>query len=161
VPDSGFPVPGPSHEHHLPIPPRAPQGRLAVSREELVAWGERFGRAAHPGTVVAISGDLGAGKTTLVQAICRGYGVTEEVTSPTYALVHEYAAPRSRVHHLDLYRLEGEADLTNIGWDDVMASGGLVLVEWPERAGARLPGHVPIDLEHLPGDPDRRLLLAG
>ena len=161
MPDSGFPRPGPGYEHHLPIPPRAPEGALAVTRAELVAWGERFGRAAHPGTVVAISGDLGAGKTTLVQAICRGYGVTEEVTSPTYALVHEYAAPRSRVHHLDLYRLEGEADLTNIGWDDVMASGGLVLVEWPERAGARLPAHVTIDLEHLPGDADRRLLLAG
>ena len=161
MPDSGFPRPDPGHEHHLPIPPRAPEGGLAVTRAELVAWGERFGRVAHPGTVVAISGDLGAGKTTLVQAICRGYGVTEEVTSPTYALVHEYAAPRSRVHHLDLYRLEGEADLTNIGWDDVMASGGLVLVEWPERAGGRLPAHVPIDLEHLPGDADRRLLLAG
>jgi tRNA threonylcarbamoyladenosine biosynthesis protein TsaE len=85
-----------------------------------------------------------------------------EVTSPTFALVHEYAAPRSRVFHLDLYRLEREAELTNIGWFDILASGGLVLVEWPERAGALLPAdHVPIDLEHIAGDPDRRLLLAG
>ena len=159
--DSGFHRPDPDHEHHLPIPPLAPHGRLAVTRDELVAWGERFGRAAHPGTVVAIRGDLGAGKTTLAQAICRGYGVTEEVTSPTYALVHEYAAPRSHVFHLDLFRLEGEADLVNIGWDDVMASSALVIVEWPERAGALLPPHVPIDLEHLPGDDGRRLLLAG
>ena len=153
--------PADSGHGHVPIPPLAPRGRLAVTRDELVAWGERFGRAAHPGTVVAIRGDLGAGKTTLAQAICRGYGVTTEVTSPTYALVHEYESPRSPVHHLDLYRLEGEGDLTNIGWDDVMAAGSLVIVEWPERAGARLPPHVPIDLEHLPGDDGRRLLLAG
>ena len=104
---------------------------------------------------------MGAGKTTLVQAICRGYGVRDEVTSPTYALVHEYAAPRSPVYHLDLYRLRGEDELTNIGWDDVVNAHALVLVEWPERAGDRLPSHVPIDLEHLPGDDGRRLLLAG
>ena len=147
--------------HNLPIPPLAPRGRLALTREELVAWGERFGRAAQPGTVVAIRGDVGAGKTTLVQAICRGYGVRDEVTSPPYALVHEYAAPRSPVYHLDLYRLRGEDELTNIGWDDVVNAHALVLVEWPERAGDRLPSHVPIDLEHLPGDDGRRLLLAG
>ena len=126
-----------------------------------MAWGEAFGRAAHPGTVVALRGDLGAGKTTLAQAICRGYGVGQEVTSPTFALVHEYAAARSPVYHLDLYRLEGPGDLTNLGWDDIMSAPALVLVEWPDRAGPRLPAHVPIDLEHLPGDESRRLLLAG
>ena len=149
--------------HHPPIPPRADRGRLRLTREEMIAWGEAFGRAARAPLVVALSGDLGAGKTTLVQAICRGYGVTEPVTSPTYALVHEYQSPRSRVYHLDLYRLEHEEELTNIGWDDIVAdAGALVLVEWPERAGARLPAnHVPIDLEHLAGDDGRRLLLAG
>jgi tRNA threonylcarbamoyladenosine biosynthesis protein TsaE len=66
------------------------------------------------------------------------------------------------VFHLDLYRLERESELTNIGWFDILGSGGLVLVEWPERAGSLLPpDYVPIDLEHLPGDADRRLLLAG
>lgn len=129
----------------------------------MIAWGEAFGRAARPPLLVALSGDLGAGKTTLVQAICRGYGVTEPITSPTYALVHEYHAARSRVFHLDLYRLDREDELTNIGWDDIVADPhALVLVEWPERAGNRLPAaHVPIDLEHLDGDDDRRLLLAG
>lgn len=129
----------------------------------MIAWGEAFGRAVRPPLLVALSGDLGAGKTTLVQAICRGYGVTEPITSPTYALVHEYHAARSRVFHLDLYRLEHEHELTNIGWDDIVADPhALVLVEWPERAGSRLPAaHVPIDLEHLDGDDDRRLLLAG
>ena len=147
--------------HPPPIPPLASRGRLALTRDELIAWGEAFGRATTPGTVVALRGDLGAGTTTLAQAICRGYGVTQEVTSPTFALVHEYAARRSPVYHLDLYRLSGPGDLTNIGWDDIMASPALVLVEWPDRAGPRLPPHVAIDLEHLPGDDARRLLLAG
>ena len=149
--------------HRAPtVPPLASRGRLALTAAELAAWGERFGHAALPPLVVALAGDLGAGKTTLAQAICRGYGVTEPVTSPTYAIVHEYHAPRSPVFHLDLYRLEREDELTNVGWDDIMRAHALVLVEWPERAGSRLPaGHVPIDLEHVEGDPSRRLLLAG
>lgn len=148
--------------HHHVVPPLAASGRLALTEPELAAWGERFGRAAHAPLVVGLTGELGAGKTTLVRAICRGYGVDGEITSPTFALVHEYESPRSPVYHLDLYRLEHESELTNIGWDDVLSSGGLVLVEWPERAGARMPADaVPIELEHIVGDPDRRLLLAG
>ena len=149
--------------HHPLVPSLAPRSSIALTREELEGWGEAFGRAARPPLVVALSGDLGAGKTTLVQAICRGYGVTEEVTSPTYALVHQYSAPLSPVYHLDLYRLEGEQALTNIGWDEIVGdTHALVLVEWPDRAGRQLPAeHVPIDLEHLPADPDRRILLAG
>jgi tRNA threonylcarbamoyladenosine biosynthesis protein TsaE len=144
------------------VPPLARRGHLALTLSELEHWGTEFGRAAHAPLCVAIRGDLGAGKTTLVRAVCRGYGVTTEVTSPTFALVHEYAAPASRVFHLDLYRLERETELTNIGWFDILGAGGLVLVEWPERAGSLLPlDHVGIDLEHIPGDPDRRLLLAG
>lgn len=146
---------------HL-VPPRAQRGRITLDLAELRKWGEALGRSTTPPLVIALSGDLGAGKTTLAQAICAGYGVTEPVTSPTYALVHEYASPRSPVYHIDLYRLKDESELTNLGWDDILASHSLVLVEWPERAGASLPAdHVPIDLEHLPGDPDRRVLLAG
>ena len=144
------------------VPPLARRGRLALTREELEQWGRSFGLAASPPLCVAISGDLGAGKTTLVQSICRGYGVTEPVTSPTFALVHEYKAARSPVFHLDLFRIERADELTGIGWFDIAGAHALVLVEWPERAGALLPAdHVPIDLEHLEGDPARRLLLAG
>ncbi|MGQ0537619.1 MAG: tRNA (adenosine(37)-N6)-threonylcarbamoyltransferase complex ATPase subunit type 1 TsaE [Gemmatimonadaceae bacterium] len=147
--------------HHL-APERIAEGRLVLTRDELVDWGEAFGRAARAPLVVAIAGELGSGKTTLVQAICRGYGVVEQVTSPTFALVHEYAAPRSRVFHLDLFRLNGEHELARIGWDDLMSAQGLVLIEWPERAGAALPPeHVGIELQHLPNEPDRRVLLAG
>jgi tRNA threonylcarbamoyladenosine biosynthesis protein TsaE len=147
--------------HHL-VPSLAPRGRVTMTRAELVAWGESFGRAATAPLVVALAGDLGAGKTTLAQAICAGYGVTEPVTSPTFALVHRYDAPRSPVYHLDLYRLDRPSDLINIGWDEIVTSHALVIVEWPERAGDLIPPHhVPIDLEHVPSDPERRVLLAG
>jgi tRNA threonylcarbamoyladenosine biosynthesis protein TsaE len=144
------------------IPPLASHGRLAVTEPELVAWGEALGRAAQPPLLLAIAGDLGAGKTTLARAVCHGYGVEEPITSPTFALVHEYAADRSRVYHIDLYRVEGEHELTNLGWDDIVTDHALILVEWPERAGRRLPAdHVPITLQHLPDDGSRRLLYAG
>jgi tRNA threonylcarbamoyl adenosine modification protein YjeE len=88
--------------------------------------------------------------------------VIDAVTSPTFALVHEYAAPRSTVYHIDLYRLTRPEDLLALAWDEIVSASALVLVEWPERAGARLPsGHLPIDLEYVPGEPDRRYLLAG
>jgi tRNA threonylcarbamoyladenosine biosynthesis protein TsaE len=144
------------------VPPLAPRSHLALTRDELEKWGRSFGGAVRPPLCVAIRGDVGAGKTTLVQSICHGYGVTEPVTSPTFALVHEYSAPGSPVFHLDLYRIERQDELTGIGWFDLLGAHALVLIEWPERAGALLPAdHVPIDLEHLDGDPDRRLLLAG
>ena len=148
---------------HPPIiPPLAAHGGLACTETELVAWGESLGRAATAPLVVTISGELGAGKTTLARAICRGYGVTDEVTSPTFTLVHQYAAPRSPVYHVDLYRLSDPRDLTNIGWDELLAEDALLLIEWPEHAGDRIPHvHVPISLQHLPGEPDRRLLYAG
>ncbi len=144
------------------VPPLADRGRIAVTLPELVEWGERFGRATVAPIVVGISGEVGAGKTTLVQAICRGCGVEVEVTSPTFSLVHRYEAPGGPIYHLDLYRLAGPEELTNIGWDDVLREHSRVLVEWPERAGSRLPSDaVPIGLEHLADDPDRRVLLAG
>ena len=133
-----------------------------MTRDELIAWGHSLGRAVSPPLVIALAGDLGAGKTTLTQAICAGYGVIEPVTSPTFALVHKYSAPRSPVYHLDLYRIEKASELVNIGWDEIAASHALVIVEWPERAGDLIPaGHVPIDLEHAPSEPDKRVLLAG
>jgi tRNA threonylcarbamoyladenosine biosynthesis protein TsaE len=153
---------GSASAHPPLVPSRAEQGALAMTRDDLRDWGRRFGRSAHAPTVVVLHGELGAGKTTLVQAICAGYGVTADVTSPTFALVHEYDAPRSPVMHLDLYRLERPDQLDAIGWDEILVSRALVLIEWPERAGDRLPaGHVTLSLQHLADDPDHRLLYAG
>jgi tRNA threonylcarbamoyladenosine biosynthesis protein TsaE len=150
-------------DYHPPrVPPLAERGRLLLGEPELRAWGEAFGRAARAPVLVTLAGELGTGKTTLVQAICRGYGVEEPVTSPTFALVHEYQAPRSRVYHLDLYRLRDQRELMELGWHELLDAHALVLVEWPERAGDLLPAaHVPIALDHAPEHPDRRILLAG
>ena len=148
--------------HRHVVPPRASKGHLRLTEAELSQWGEDLGRASTAPLVVTLTGELGVGKTTLARAICRGYGVTEEITSPTYALVHEYQSARSPVYHIDLYRLESAEQLTNLGWDEIVSSHSLVLVEWPERAGERLPeDHVPIDLDYVPDDPGRRILLAG
>ena len=110
-----------------------------LDRDALWAWGVRYGAAARPPRVVTLAGDLGAGKTTLAQAICAGFGVTEVVTSPTFALVHEYASPLGEVLHLDLYRLEDALALESIGLEELLARDALVLVEWPERALGRIP----------------------
>ena len=145
---------------------RAPDAEVgserALTEHELRAWGERLGERVTPPTVIALSGDIGAGKTTLARAICRCYGVTEDVTSPTFAIAHEYGALKSVVHNVDLYRLEGPGDLQNIGWDDLVRDDALLIVEWPERAAGALPtGHMPLELRHIRDDAARRVLVVG
>jgi len=150
----------PAHRHLVPA--LAGKGHLKLDERELRDWGKALGRSVSPPLLITLTGELGVGKTTLAQAICLGYGVRDEITSPTYSLVQEYSAPRSTVFHIDLYRLESADQLTNIGWDEIVSSRSLILVEWPERAGERLPeDHLPIDLDYVPDDPGRRILLAG
>ena len=110
-----------------------------LTREALAAEGEAVGRALPPRSIVALEGELGAGKTTLVQAIARGLGVAEPASSPTYALVHRYAGRRGPVFHLDCYRLRSPDEAADLDWEGVLAEGDAVLVEWPERAGPWLP----------------------
>jgi tRNA threonylcarbamoyladenosine biosynthesis protein TsaE len=145
------------------LPPSHPaDGRLALTEGELIAWGERLGRATTAPLVITLAGDLGAGKTTLAQAICRGYGVRDEVTSPTFALVHEYRGGPAPVFHFDLYRLKHASELLQLGWDEMVSAHAVVLVEWPERAEGLLPpASLAITLAHMPGEPSRRLLLTG
>ncbi len=130
------------------------------SREQLAEYGVALGSVLAAPALVTLAGDLGAGKTTLVQAICRGLRVTEPVTSPTYALVHEYAAPKARVVHCDLYRLETPREVTLLGLDDILGDPtAIVLVEWPERAGDLLPTPtLAVSLSHVAGDGDVREL---
>lgn len=144
------------------LPALAPRGRLSLTEGELRDWGSRLGRQITPPLVITLDGELGAGKTTLARAICAGYGVREDVTSPTFAIVHVYDAPKSPVYHIDLFRTDGPRDLQNIGWDDIVQADALLLIEWPEKAGELLPSnHLPIELQHVEGDPVRRVLYAG
>ena len=104
---------------------------------------------------IALYGGLGAGKTTLVRGIARGLECLEPASSPTYTLVNEYPGPR-RVCHFDMYRLSGEGDLFEIGWEDYLASGALCIVEWAERLGGALPkGSLKISIEQIDGESRR------
>ena len=95
--------------------------------------GESFGRAAKHGLVIALSGELGAGKTQLVKGLARGLGITARVHSPTFTLVNEYAGGRLRLFHLDLYRLESSAQILAAGLEEFLQPDGVAVVEWAER----------------------------
>jgi tRNA threonylcarbamoyladenosine biosynthesis protein TsaE len=108
------------------------------SAEETRALGEKLAGHLGPGSVIALIGDLGSGKTTLVQGICRGLGVTGIVNSPSFTIVNEYRG-RWPIYHLDCYRLEGEQDLLGLGCEEYFYGDGVCLVEWAEKAADLLP----------------------
>lgn len=116
---------------------------VPLREPELCDWGAALGRAASPGrTFVALYGELGAGKSTLVRAACRGIGVEGPVPSPTFTLVNVHAAPSGPIYHADLYRLEppvASRTLVDAGWPELLDAEGVVFVEWAERAGDWLP----------------------
>ncbi|MCB9962910.1 MAG: tRNA (adenosine(37)-N6)-threonylcarbamoyltransferase complex ATPase subunit type 1 TsaE [Hyphomonas sp.] len=103
----------------------------------LRALGARLAQMLRAGDAIALQGGLGAGKTTFARGLIEAYAGIGEVPSPTYTLVQTYDSGPLPVWHYDLYRLEDAADLTELGWDET--ADGIVLVEWPERAGTRLP----------------------
>jgi tRNA threonylcarbamoyladenosine biosynthesis protein TsaE len=105
---------------------------------ETESLGESWGRAAQRGRVIALSGELGAGKTQLVKGIARGLGITACVHSPTFTLVNEYGGGRLRLFHLDLYRLETPEQITAAGLEEFLQSEGVTVIEWAER----MPGGV-------------------
>ncbi len=112
--------------------------RRTTTAEETAATGEALGRTLGPGDVVALYGELGAGKTCFVQGLVRGLGVASPATSPTFVLVNEYRG-RLAVHHVDAYRIAALAELMDLGLLDLMGGDGVTLVEWAERADPLLP----------------------
>lgn len=111
---------------------------LSHSEQETEQLGEQVARRLPRGTVIAYTGELGMGKTAFTRGLARGLGCRGRVTSPTFTIVNEYdgATP---LFHFDMYRLDGDDDLFDIGWDDYLARGGVCAVEWSERIDSALP----------------------
>lgn len=125
---------------------------------ETFALGQALGRAAFPGAVFALSGDLGAGKTVLARGIAAGLGVVRGVASPTFVLMATHTQGRLPLAHADLYRLTSEDDLVSVGLTEAFDDGGVVIVEWAERFPNALPDDR-LDVE-LRGDESRVITLT-
>ena len=134
---------------------------LSLTEAEQDSLGEGLARTLPHGAVVALHGDLGAGKTTLARSLCKGLGVIDlqAVASPTFSIVHEYETPNGVVVHADMYRLRDARDLENLGWDELTSRAMAVIVEWPDRIPEAIPANaVHVRLAHDPARHDRRLI---
>ncbi|MBW6519461.1 MAG: tRNA (adenosine(37)-N6)-threonylcarbamoyltransferase complex ATPase subunit type 1 TsaE [Desulfoarculaceae bacterium] len=131
---------------------------LLKTLADTMALGRLLGQCAQPGDVICLDGDLGAGKTTLTQAIAQGLGVPagDYVTSPSFAILHEYQG-RLPLYHMDFYRLTGAADIQDMGLDEYFFLSGLSVLEWSARAGDLVPA-TRLKINLTIGPDDSRLL---
>lgn len=125
------------------------------SAAETIELGRRLARQLPQRSVVLLIGNLGAGKTTLAKGILSGLGLAQpdEVTSPTFTLIHEYG--QGRAYHVDLYRLDSAAQMATVGLEELLGRDAVILVEWGERFRELFPGAIEIRLQALPGDTRR------
>ena len=130
------------------------------SDKETEAVGEQFGRTVKDGTVVAMYGDLGAGKTAVVRGMARGMGITERVSSPTFTIVNEYLGDRTLIH-FDMYRLGSADELFDIGWEDYIARGAVCAVEWSENVEEAFYGDEIILTIEKTSDTSRKITIEG
>ncbi|MHB1329373.1 MAG: tRNA (adenosine(37)-N6)-threonylcarbamoyltransferase complex ATPase subunit type 1 TsaE [Gemmatimonadales bacterium] len=129
--------------------------RRLVNEAQLAQLGIGLGRSLKPGAVVWLEGEMGAGKTTLVRSLVSGLGVTSDVTSPTYGLVHRYEGAQGPIYHVDCYRLSRPEESRDVDWDSLL-QGQALLVEWPERAAGWIPAATHRLLLEYADDPDSR-----
>lgn len=125
------------------------------SEGETEAVGETLGKRIFPGTVIAFTGDLGAGKTAFTRGLARALGVTDRVTSPTFTIVNEYEGGRLPLFHFDMYRLESSDELFDIGWEDYLRRGGVCAVEWSEKVSDAITDALQVDIRRGAEDNDR------
>jgi tRNA threonylcarbamoyladenosine biosynthesis protein TsaE len=131
------------------------------SPEETIAFGRTLTELLAPPKLVLLRGDLGAGKTTLVKGIAAAFEAAEEedVTSPTFTLIHEYRGPRANLYHIDLYRIDTQRELDTLALDDLRSDNSILLIEWGEKF-PRLQWEVEIALERV-GENERRIKVTG
>jgi tRNA threonylcarbamoyladenosine biosynthesis protein TsaE len=111
---------------------------ITKSAEETIELGKKLGELLEPGDIVSLTGDLGAGKTTLTKGVAIGMGIKEDIHSPTFTLIHEHHGDKT-LYHIDLYRLETELDVESLGIEEYIHSDGITLIEWAERMQSLLP----------------------
>ena len=107
--------------------------------EETIAIGEKIGLLLQKGDVIAMTGTLGAGKTTITKGIAKALGVEENITSPTFCLISEYSGKKLPLYHMDVYRLEGAEDFINLGVEEMLYGDGVCIIEWSEKVMSELP----------------------
>lgn len=128
---------------------------------ETETLGCRLGRVLNPGTVIAFTGDLGAGKTAFTRGLARGLDIPDRVTSPTFTIVNEYEGGRMPLFHFDMYRLGSSDELFDIGWEDYLARGGVCAVEWSENVDDALDEDtIRVDIRRGMADNQRRIALT-
>lgn len=130
---------------------------ITTAPEETLRVGTELGEKLQPNTVIALRGDLGAGKTTLVKGIARGLDIEEEITSPTFVIISEYPG-RLPLFHMDLYRISGVDEFLDLGAEELFYSGGITVIEWGERVRNILPAdciHITIAFD---SDPSKRII---
>lgn len=110
-----------------------------ASVDDTLAWGRALAETLRSGDVIALTGNLGAGKTHAAKGIVAGLGCTGEASSPTFSLVHEYTGGRLPAFHFDFYRMDSAPEVLNIGWDDYLDAGGVVIVEWADKFHEIIP----------------------
>lgn len=130
------------------------------SEAETEAVGEELAHTLTPGTVIAFTGDLGAGKTAFTRGLARGLGINERVTSPTFTIVNEYQGGRLPLFHFDMYRLGSAEELFDIGWEDYLRRGGVCAVEWSEKVADALSDCIRIDIRRGERDNDRLITIT-
>ena len=133
---------------------------ITHSPEETEKVGQALGALLQPGTVIAYTGDLGAGKTAFTRGLARGLGAAEQVTSPTYTIVNEYLSGRMPLFHFDMYRLTCADDLFDIGWEDYLERGGVCAVEWSENVAEAMEDPITVSIEKT-GEASRRITIEG
>ena len=135
---------------------------ITNTAQETEQLGERLGRKLKPGTVIAYTGDLGAGKTAFTRGLARGLEIPEQVTSPTFTIVNEYEGGRLPLFHFDMYRLGGADELFDIGWEDYLARGGVCAVEWSENVDEVLDHDtIRVDIRRGENDDQRCITIKG